>query len=208
MKFYLDPLVEGNREILIHEHNYSADRINWLEKSGRFNVGFVAGRNVNEFRRCLSKWRYQVIEDSSINYDKGICGDQKYLDNWPLLYNGLHISEEIGAGVAPWNLNNYTISWNGSMPFIDNERLIFYHFHGLQTLKWKFFIFYLIAPGYNIKLRKIKRLYITYLNNVTRVSANIGIEKSHKSFFDFFLSSFKSRLLPNILLQIDRVNHE
>ena len=162
----------NNIEIQIHEHRFSDDRIEWLQKSGRFNVGLVIGVIGETFKTCLSRWRFQVIEDSSVDFIRGTCGDQKYLDEWPNLYKSLGIMKSPGMGVAPWNLNNTQIRNIDNYLFANNYPLIFFHFHGLQI----FFLSYKIAlwadaPGYVFNNTQHKVIYAEYMKKLHAYAA-------------------------------------
>ena len=83
----------------------------------------------------LSKWRQQCIDWCYYKLEEGKLGDQKYLDEWPELYKKCHVIEHIGAGVAPWNYCQYNFDTkNIKNILVDNNELIFYHFHGFQML--------------------------------------------------------------------------
>jgi hypothetical protein len=159
---------EPEQKIFIHEHRFSQDRAEWLSKSGRFNVGVVAGFKSTEFTRCISHWREQVIQDCSVNQELGKCGDQSYLNEWPHLYNNLRIVDLKGAGVAPWNLNNYRLAVGESGPTVDGENIIFYHFHGLKFVHiGKRVWLYFVAPGYSLLQNPNTMIYRIYLRHIT-----------------------------------------
>jgi hypothetical protein len=154
---------EPQKRIFIHGHRFSEDRAEWLNKSGRFNVGVVAGFKSDEFDQCVNRWRAQVIEDCSVNQELGKCGDQSYLNEWPNLYHSLKIVDFKGAGVAPWNLNNYRLGLRETGPTVDGENIIFFHFHGLKFVhigKWIWL--YFIAPGYSLREDPDKFIYKKY----------------------------------------------
>lgn len=137
LMFYDDPAllldemgVDGS--ILIHEHRYSPDRVQWAATSGRFNVGFVAFRAGSEARRCAQRWRDQVIAVCVLDPDKGLCGDQGYLNEWPELYSSLRIMRHIGGGVAPWNLDCYMHGGTPQRPTVDGQSLVFFHYHAFK----------------------------------------------------------------------------
>jgi putative methyltransferase (TIGR04325 family) len=120
--------------VLIHEHRFSPDRISWEPTSGRFNVGFVAFRVGPESRACVERWRAQTIERCERDPEKGYCGDQGYLNEWPGRYPNLRIMKNVGGGVAPWNVNQYTVGRQWQTPTVDGKAIIFYHYHSLRML--------------------------------------------------------------------------
>lgn len=164
-------------QIQIHEHRFSNDRSGWEEKSGRFNVGLVLGLIGIEFRSCLKRWSKQVQKNSSIDFDLGVCGDQKYLDEWPQLYRTLGINEHLGIGVGPWNLNNSHITTLGEIVFVDKFPLIFYHFHGLEIYYMNRFVtIWRAAPGYNLNRNDYYPIYCKYIKSLMgQLNANNNI---------------------------------
>ena len=173
--FFFNDIMLGLRpfnndcEIQIHEHRYSLDRLMWLGKSGRFNVGLVIGILGNTYRECLARWRLQVIADSSVNEHKGTCGDQMYLNEWPLLYKSLKIIPSHGIGLAPWNLNSTKISKKDQIFFADNDPLIFYHFHGLEIFYANRWIkIWSSAPGYKFNNKDHIRIYKAYIHKLVK----------------------------------------
>ena len=166
----LNPL-RSKGEIAIHEHRFSRDRISWLEKSGRFNVGLVAGLNKSEFKMCISRWRGQVLNRCDVNHLEGRCGDQTYLNEWPKLYQSLHILSSPGAGLAPWNIKNYSIKKIEGILKVDSKPIFFYHFSGLEFLYFSHFItIFIPAPGY-LKMKKHEReIYSSYVKHLIQIS--------------------------------------
>ena len=119
--------------ILIHEHRFSRDKTH-LIINGRFNVGMVAFRIGDEARRCVARWRTQTIENCSGEPLNGQFADQGYLNEWPELYAGCRVLRHLGGGLAPWNVNQYRIAERDGHPIINDEKLIFYHYHALRTI--------------------------------------------------------------------------
>jgi hypothetical protein len=148
--------------ILIHEHRYSPDCAHYEADSGRFNVGLVAFRASAEGRACAEHWRAQTIDRCELA--PGYCGDQKYLDAWPSLFAGLRILENIGGGVAPWNVNQYEVEERGGRPLVNGRPVIFYHYHALQTLVEPGFGFVAVRPsvGYRFSRQVMDIFYRKY----------------------------------------------
>jgi hypothetical protein len=106
-----------------------------LEVNGRFCVEWVSFRRDEQGLNCLARWREQCIEWCFHRLEEDRMGDQKYLDQWPGKYSGLHILQHVGAGIAPWNYSQYRFGQDDQgMITVDNAPLVFYHFHQLQLL--------------------------------------------------------------------------
>jgi hypothetical protein len=164
------------KEIAIHEHNFSDDRLEWASKSGRFNVGVVIGRPSSEFTECIKSWRENVIQRCDVDLNAGRCGDQTYLNEWPEKFDSLYIFRNSGVGVAPWNLNNYKVSMSGSQVRVDNENVYFFHFHGLEV-KTIFSSVYLFVPagGYQLNSIPLSEIYLPYLKKIYEVTKEINL---------------------------------
>lgn len=72
---------------------------------GTYCVEFNTFLNNEDGRRALDWWAERCLEwcfyapaGTSQWY-----GDQKYLDEFPIQFQGVYICEEAGAGIAPWN---------------------------------------------------------------------------------------------------------
>jgi hypothetical protein len=142
--FFSDPTVIfdeiGNRSIGIIPHRLIPSKKH-LERNGRFNVSWVTFRDTVEGKECLSTWAHQCKEWCFYrNEGPGKFGDQGYLDAWPEKYGeACRIIENIGAGVAPWNLANYQLYFDRDgfihvkgpdpKPHGISKRIVFYHAH-------------------------------------------------------------------------------
>jgi len=132
----LQPLFDeiGDASIVIIEHRFP-HALNHLEVNGRFCVEWVGFRRDDQGMACLSRWRSQCIEWCFHRLEDDRMGDQKYLDQWPSNYSGLHILQHPGAGVAPWNYSQYDFNFDvQGVITVDRVPLIFYHFHQFQLL--------------------------------------------------------------------------
>ncbi len=104
------------------------------ETSGIFNVGLVVFRNDANALSCLRKWQDQCLEACFLQPDEGHCGDQKYLDDWPLRFHGVVAAQHKGVGLAEWNISNYHLHMRAHQVMVDSDPLIFYHFHRFRML--------------------------------------------------------------------------
>lgn len=124
----------GNASIAIIEHRFPT-ALKHLEVNGRFCVEWVGFRRDEQGMACLARWREQCIEWCFHRLEEDRMGDQKYLDQWPGKYGGLHILQHLGAGVAPWNYSQYSFGQDDHEAItVDGVPLVFYHFHQFQLL--------------------------------------------------------------------------
>jgi GT2 family glycosyltransferase len=122
----------GPASIMIHEHRFPP-RFAHFAENGIYNVSWVSFRRDDRAFACLRRWREQCNEWCYYRLDNGRLGDQKYLDTWPREYEGVHVLQHKGGGLAPWNLERYDVrSGAGGRVFVDEDPLVFYHFHGLR----------------------------------------------------------------------------
>jgi hypothetical protein len=168
-------------EILIHEHRFSPDRINWKKSSGRFNVGVIAGTVGEQFISCISRWREQVIEECVLDPLNGKCGDQTYLNEWPEMYSRLRIMTSKGAGVGPWNMLNYRVELVSKHIKIDDDDLIFFHFSRFKIIHIsRLQINYISAEGYKVPEIIEKLIYKKYAKGLI---SSARYAKSRKLFY-------------------------
>lgn len=139
LMFFSDPKAifdeMGDADIAITPHRFTPVNRPRLEKNGKFNVSWVTAKNAPIGRECISLWAKQCREWCYYRNEDGKFGDQKYLDEWPELYKGhVHEIENIGAGLAPWNLANYKLLGT-ERPVVARpgdmlgEFVVFYHYH-------------------------------------------------------------------------------
>lgn len=121
----------GDQSILITPHRYTPgyDRSN---KTGIYCVQFVSFKRDSSGMAALTWWREKCLEWCYNYFDKGKFGDQKYLDHWPDQFEKVFVCEHVGAGAAPWNIQQYKIGRNSNTIYIDRDPLVFYHFHSLK----------------------------------------------------------------------------
>jgi hypothetical protein len=142
LMFFADPKIVfdeiAKREIAIVPHRFAEKDRARLEPNGLYNVSWVTFRNSNRGGRCLQNWARQCREWCKYANEGGRFGDQKYLDDWPLLFpEACCVIQNIGVGVAPWNIAEYAIDRHDGTLYVTTRdgqtmTLVFYHFH-----EWK-----------------------------------------------------------------------
>ena len=168
--FYDDPnLVFNsfkNHSILITPHRFSEKRKH-LEVHGKYNVSFQSFRNDETGNQCLKWWLEKCIHwcKDEMDLKNNRYADQKYLDEFELIYGEkVKVLTEIGAGLAPWNIDNYTIGYNDSKLFVNSEPLIFYHFHHFRIYSKTIFITGVDFYGAITPSLVFDKLFLPYFN--------------------------------------------
>ncbi|WCL51263.1 putative nucleotide-diphospho-sugar transferase [Leptospira sp. GIMC2001] len=166
-----DPIFEeiSNKSIMIIPHRFP-DRLKHLEVNGIFNVQMMFFRRDEEGLACLKLWKSQCLEWCYYISEPDRMGDQKYLDKWPHLYKNILILQHIGAGVAMWNLEQYSLSIRNDKYYVNDLPLIFYHFHQFKYFSPGFytnnFVVYnhssTYLPVYQKYVQRMRQIEIKY----------------------------------------------
>jgi hypothetical protein len=119
----------AGHSILIIEHRYAPPYAHYVETSGIYNVEMLIFRNDEIGVESLNWWRDRCNEWCFDRIEDGKMGDQKYLDDWPSRFEQVMVLKNKGAGLAPWNVSNYTLRVTDGKTMVDTDELIFYHFH-------------------------------------------------------------------------------
>ena len=131
----------GASSIMVIPHRFP-DRLRHLEQGGLFNVGWISIRNDQAGLGCVKWWRDRCLEWCYDRHEDGKFADQKYLDSWPAMFPGVRVCQNIGANVAPWNVEQYRLTRVREGVLINHTPLVFYHSQGYQWVGPK-----LIEPG-------------------------------------------------------------
>lgn len=194
--FYADPapIFEefADNSILITEHRYIKDVEYNIQYRGRYNVQFIIFRNNDKALECLRWWRDRCIEWCYFRSEDGKLGDQKYLDDWMDRFKGVKVLEHKGGGLAPWNIAGYRISKGRDGVFVDEDRLIFCHFHQLSILSNNKFD---LVSGYRLRKEDVKLVYLPYIKALKESIEKVSGIEPH---FNFGFSAQDTTLLGRI----------
>jgi hypothetical protein len=159
----------GEEAALIIGHRFPK-RLHYLEINGHYNVGWLSFRNDERGHAILCWWRGRCLEWCYDEADGVRFADQKYLDEWPTRFPGVVESNIKGANLAPWNVEQYHLTIRNRLLVIDDDRLIFYHFHTLNQVATSIY-----NPGldrYKVIMTPSLRewIYKPYLQELNRLS--------------------------------------
>jgi hypothetical protein len=181
--FFSDPesLFEemGNSSVLITPHRF-ADEYKQHEVNGIYNVQFLVFRRDERGLKALNWWHDRCIEWCYYRLEDGKLGDQKYLDDWPERFDGVHVLDHKGGGLAPWNITSYEVRRDGGRVMVDDDPLVFFHYHRVRLSEdgrhaWQ-------PPGYLISDANRELVYDPYLDSVDRAIAEVrAVDHSFKA---------------------------
>jgi hypothetical protein len=185
--------LDKEKDFFIHEHNFPKNKEYLATKSGRFNVGVIGGKVSNQFKQCIEYWRTQVIDKCILDEEKGLCGDQTYLDEWPKKYGRLQIFKNDGIGAGPWNISYRDIRVSGRNVFLNKDVLVFYHFHALKyNLRFSKYVLFQPALNYRIPYKSIKLIYYPYIKSLIHVSNKTLVLSKEISFRAIFTNPIRN----------------
>jgi len=165
--FFSNPsvLIEemGKKSVLITEHRYTT-QYDQSTTSGIYCVQFMTFKNDENGMKALNWWRDSCNEWCYARFEDGKFGDQKYLDDWITRFEGIHVLQNLGGGVAPWNVQQYNL-------LSDNFHLIFYHFHDYTILEND----KVDLGGYILHANDIDILYKPYTKHLERITGALKL---------------------------------
>jgi hypothetical protein len=166
----------GSHSIALIPHRFE-QRFQYMEKRGIYNVGFLYFRHNATGLGFLRWWRNECLQWCYDRLEEGRFADQKYLDRIPELFEGVTIVQHKGANLAPWNLANYSIVDDGSAVWVDDQPLLFYHFHGLKQLtRWLYDPNLMVFKAHLTKPIK-KGVYQPYLETLSSLASKTAIPR-------------------------------
>lgn len=162
----------GGGSVGIVGHRFSAAHERLVQNSGIYNVAFMVFKHDRQGRECLEWWRGRCNEWCYDRAEAGKYGDQKYLDDWPARFAGVVVLQNVGVGLAPWNLRSHRISTRGGRVLVDGQPLIAYHFHS----------FLIVGNGEQFRLadslfrlgrRRVRLVYWPYIASLKGAMAEV-----------------------------------
>ena len=153
----------GDHSIAIIDHRFPEYLLHKY-KYGRYNVGWISFRNDQNGVRSLQWWRSACNEWCYDRLEAGRYADQKYLDDWPMRFQHVVVLKHKGANLAPWNLANYKIRLNESRIMVDEQPLIFFHFHGFRQIRRWFYDPNLAGFGVGLSRGVKNFIFVPYIH--------------------------------------------
>ena len=103
--------------------------LDYMQSVGYYNVGIIYFNGTEKALKCLKFWRDCVVDKNNIYAAQfGSCGDQKYLELFEHVIDGIQIMTlDVHIGhAAPWNfslsrIENNKLTWDMGPAFFDSE---------------------------------------------------------------------------------------
>lgn len=167
-KILIDEMREAGKTVMITPHRFSIHQQHMI-MNGIYCVEFNTFVNEEGSLGVLRKWKQDCIECCTAINDGVHLGDQKYLDTWPHDYPEIvHVCQNFGAGIAPWNIEWYT-KCNDEEHFVyynNNEKpipIVFYHFQHVTYIDRKNVDTGVLSGLSYIDYSLVEKLYVEYL---------------------------------------------
>lgn len=166
----LDIFLDNRSPIHLIPHQFN-ERNKHLNKYGRINVGWLSINPAsNDSKLFLEWWEKLCIQSTSqasSMLEKGVFGDQLYLDN---AYKTFDVDEIKFSriNVAPWNYDSY----DGN----HKKKIIMYHFHGLYKVGMRYFLPSIYFRRFTQKSEKI--LYRNYIKIIESIQLKYSLPQS------------------------------
>lgn len=186
-----DEIKQAGANVVITEHRFTDswnDR-RLCKRSGKYCVEFNYFDRSENAKKALSWWRERCEEWCYHLYEPERMGDQKYLEKFPVLFQGVYELQHLGGGMAPWNLKQYRfVEHRDDMLFFRENRtgkqfpVVFYHFQNLRYLSEN-----KVNACSGTHSKKTKDvLYLPYLSEIERCRkklAEYGVNFSVKKIY-------------------------
>jgi hypothetical protein len=179
IKFFANPEIVfdaiADAPVAITPHNF-VPAMRSLERSGVFNGGWSAFRRTPEGQLCLKWWLERSLEWCYDRVDEDRYANQAYMNRFPEIAPAAKILRGKGFNCAPWNIGNYKVTERDGRIWVDNEPLVFFHFHGLRR---HFGFFQMQHRGYGAPVswlmrNRLYRPYIVELLEMERLRSSIA----------------------------------
>ena len=199
--------------VLITPHRFT-DRLlkGNYDVFGRYNVSFQIFKNDKVGIECLELWKNQCLEWCFDKVEDELYADQKYLDTWKSIFgNSVYEIENKGVGLAPWNFEDLKIDKRYDGVYVNDDKLVLYHYQGLRVLENG--IVYTFLDNYaENNLKPINKfIYKPIIYDLLKFTIKVDSISRNKLIFDeeFLIkkSSYFFKRKYNLIFQLNKYQH-
>lgn len=176
--FYESP----GSDIFLTDHNNAPEFIRYYDISGKYNSGFVGCRKCETAMKAVDWWKTMAVDWCYAQFDleKKRYGDQRYLEEFPVLFPNVHIVENKGVNAAHWNIQNYNVTTRDGQVYLNEDKLIFFHYSGLSIHNSKE---YNLSWAIHIPEAVTQQIYLPYLMELKNIIEEVEI--IHPAYKDY-----------------------
>jgi hypothetical protein len=180
------PISTEPYDVAIVSHNFPI-KLQHLEVYGKYNVGWLAFAQTDNSLKLLQWWADKCAGSTSIEKDRSIFADQKYLDSFDSREASVYSISSLPLNGAPWNCFDVESGINQELT-VSGTPLIFFHFSGLRR---KRLITVLGYSGYGIRPsnRLKKFVFRPYIESLSKFEERAG-QGRHIDTRKFFLKDW------------------
>lgn len=156
-------------DALIQPNNFSFQFEKDCLTVGYYCTSLQCFRKNNNGRNILNWWHKRCMEWCSSKFEDGKFGEQKYLDDWRLRFRNVSEVTNIGANVAPWNIQKFDLSKLDGRVLINGKwPIIYFHFHSfrMNLTDYKYIITGDRHNNYPISQEEIELIYNPYIKAI------------------------------------------
>lgn len=171
-----EPVFEelGDGSVAIIAHRFTGASAASHARHGIYNVGWLTFRNDGPGKACLEWWRARCIEWCFDRVEADRYADQKYLDRFPELFDGVVGITHPGANLAPWNVGASQVTLRDGAVRVDAQPLVFFHFQGLKRIEGDTYDTNLTSYGARMTPALRDGVFLPYIAALRRAEAFVA----------------------------------
>ena len=171
-------LFENDCNVYITPHNCSKHLVH-LHQYGKYNTGWVSFRRNHHGLRCAEWWANRCLEWCDDRVEGSKFADQGYIQQFQSIVPEVAELDDIGINCAPWNASGRTFFRRDEGVFVDDARLVFFHFALARRINR-----YCFAP--KLKEQDVRdvpglmtHVYKPYARELARIAKLYGIPRDY-----------------------------
>lgn len=143
-------------------------------KYGKYQAGLVGFKNDDNGIMALNWWKSKCLEWCRHEYDPvgKRYGDQKYLDEIPILFDSVKCEDNYGVDAAPWNCvynKERSIVIKDGKFFVNGDEIIVFHFSCITMYNLSEFDLWNMDK-LEIPTEILNKIYLLYIRNLIKTA--------------------------------------
>ncbi len=177
-----------------------------VKRTGMYQAGLIGFKRHKNTFLCLEWWRDKCLEWCFDQFEDARWADQKYLDQWPQLFESIKVIDNFGINAAFWNIRLQKVHGKNNKIYVEHDRLVVFHFSGLEIFTSSEFE---LCKHRKLNKNHINLIYLPYIKairngiqQVKKVDKFFGCGFSNKENKDTIYNHCKyNSSIKNIILK-------